>query len=104
MKPILPTAITALILCGAAPAFAADPQAAVTVRYGDLNTTAPAGAAALLQRIDQATLVLCGGRPDVRAIAEFQRFQACRAAARGRAVGELGQPMLAALANHTAGR
>lgn len=105
MSPTLKTAASALTFaCAASAALASEPRPAVAVRYGDLNTNAPAGAQVLLQRIDQATVTLCGGRPDLKAVADFQRFKTCRAEARARAVAEFGQPLLATMANHPAGR
>lgn len=87
MRPILPTAITALVLACAAPALASPD--ALTVSFADLNLNSAAGADALVRRVDAATLQFCGGRPDIKAIAAWQRFQQCRLEARTRALAGL---------------
>jgi UrcA family protein len=97
-----PALALAAAFLGASAAQAAPDSLAV--RYADLDTSGPAGAQALLGRIDQAALVVCGGRPDIRAIADLQRFQACHAEAREKAIAQVGQPLVAMLGGLRAGR
>jgi UrcA family protein len=106
VRPTLPAAVTASVLALAcvSPALAAEPQTSVAVRYGDLNTAVPAGVETLLRRVDQATLVVCGGRPDLRDIAAVGRFKTCRAQAREQAIAQTGSSLAVTLANHPAGR
>ena len=88
----------------AAPALAQTDEAApaMTVRYGDLDLNAPAGARAMLQRIDVAAADVCGGMPDIRDPGRLAAFDRCRTAAAHRAVSEVDAPLVSAAA-HGAG-
>jgi len=102
-RPALLALASAAALC-AAPAFAQTDEAApaMTVRYGDLDLNNPAGARAMLQRIDLAATDVCGGIPDLRDPGRLAAFNRCRATAAHRAVSELDAPLVSAAA-HGAG-
>jgi UrcA family protein len=71
-----------LTLSAAAMPAMADESAApagkqITVSYADLDTSSPAGAAALQVRIASAAREACGPQPDIRDIKHYREFEAC---------------------------
>jgi UrcA family protein len=101
--------LTAPVLClaaaatlsWAAPVLArtSDTVPSVSVKYGDLNIGSPAGAQALLRRIEAAANTACGGAPDIRELDRWASFEACRGSAVARAVVAVDSPMLTAMAH-----
>ncbi|MDE2181927.1 MAG: UrcA family protein [Alphaproteobacteria bacterium] len=67
----------------------------VTVSYADLDLSHPAGAAALLERLQAASQAVCGGMPNIRDLAAMARFKACRRQAMDRAVASVPAPLVA---------
>jgi UrcA family protein len=98
--PVLCLAAAATLAC-AAPvlAQASDTVPSVTVSYADLNLGSPAGAHALLKRIEAAADTACGGAPDIRRLDQLASYAACRRSAVARAVVAVGSPMLTAIAH-----
>ena len=68
----------------------------VTVRYGDLDITTSAGAAALYQRIQAAARVTCGGYQD-HALVRPPYAEHCSSAAISAAVASVNSPLLSAV-------
>jgi UrcA family protein len=67
----------------------------VTVAYGDLDLSSPAGAKAMLQRIHTAAIRICGPAPSDRL--SFQRqYDECVRETVNRAVIDMGVPSVAA--------
>jgi UrcA family protein len=75
-----------------------DEPISVTVTYADLDISHQAGAAALLQRLQAASVKACGGAPDVRVLGQVAAFDKCRREAVSRAVDQIHAPLLTALA------
>lgn len=76
----------------------ADPDAvAVKVSYADLNLSSPAGAKTLLHRVREAAKEICG-EPD-RDLTSVALNQACVKSMTDRAVVEINNPVVTALAN-----
>jgi UrcA family protein len=98
--PVLCLAAAAALAC-AAPVRAqtSDTFPSVTVKYGDLDTGSPAGAHALLERIEAAANTACGGAPDIRQLEQWASFEACRRSAIAKAVVAVASPMLTAMAH-----
>lgn len=98
--PVLCLAAAATLSC-AAPAFAqiSDTVPSVKVKYSDLNIGSRAGALVLLQRIEAAANMACGGAPDIREIDRLASYEACRRSAVARAVVAVDSPMLTAMAH-----
>lgn len=98
--PVLCLAAAAA-MSGAIPARAqiSDAVPSVTVKYGDLNIGAQAGAQVLLRRIESAANTACGGPPDIRQLNQWASFEACRKSAVARAVVAIDSPMLTAVAH-----
>lgn len=71
--------------------------AQVSVRYDDLNLSNPAGAKALLKRLERAAERLCGHRPDLRFIDRRRIFRQCVEPAVADAVERLDAPLVTAL-------
>ena len=88
-KPIV-TVLAALTLSGltTVPAFAAGEQVTVSVGYADLDLTAPAGSAALEQRIAAAVKEVCA-KPDMRNLKAMTAWEECKASARLGALDQL---------------
>jgi UrcA family protein len=98
--PVLGLAAAAA-LAWAAPVLAqtSDTVPSVAVKYGDLNIGSPAGAKALLDRIEAAANTACGDRPDIRVLSQWASFEACRKSAVARAVDAVDSPVLTAMAH-----
>lgn len=97
-------ALSALVLAASAvghPAVAqpADPPVGVTVSYADLDISRPAGATALLSRLQAAAVQACGGAPDVRLLAQGAAFDRCRREAVTRAIAQVDSPTLNEMAS-----
>jgi UrcA family protein len=76
----------AALVAAAAPAFAQDAVSDIVERnvsYADLDLSAPAGVAALDQRIDTAVTQVCG-RADLHDLGAWKAMQQCRADARSK--------------------
>jgi UrcA family protein len=84
----------AIALSAASALAAGRNEVRVVVPYGDLNLAHPAGAQALLYRIDRAAGVVCGGVPDVRDVARLARHKSCKTAIVQDAVNRVGHPQL----------
>jgi UrcA family protein len=89
MRKSIVTVLAALAVSalGAVPATAAD-EVKVTVPYADLDLTAPAGSAALDQRIDAAVKQVCA-RPDIRNLKAMTAWEECKASAKLDALDQL---------------
>ena len=92
---LMSLALAVVTLAGAAPVAAQslDDTVSVSVRYGDLDISKPAGAEIMLRRIDKAAVQICGGKPDQRLLGERVAFEKCRASTIDRSVGALDAPM-----------
>jgi UrcA family protein len=73
------TFVAAAILGGcAAPGHVGTPPGPqLTVNYGDLNVSHPAGAQVLLSRLGEASEFVCGGKPDTRDLSRIAAFNHC---------------------------
>lgn len=69
----------------------------VEVFYGDLNLNHPAGAAAMLGRIKQAAIRVCGGAPHAMDMQGRRNFRHCVDTATNDAVRRLNAPLVTAL-------
>lgn len=101
MKRILLTAaasFAAFALTAPASASGArpDPQE-VSVHYGDLDLAKPAGAEAMLNRLERAAERACGGEPDLRALYAQRLFNRCVDDALNQAVARLDAPLVTSL-------
>ena len=98
-------AVAALVAaCAAltAGATAAQPVAdGYLVRFADLDTRTPAGAGALLQRIEFAADHVCGAGASIISLTNRHYHKVCRQVAVGRAVEKVDAPMLTALAQRS---
>ncbi|MGH6992613.1 MAG: UrcA family protein [Caulobacteraceae bacterium] len=85
----------------AAPASAQFEESPTSVRVqtADLDLSSPAGAHALLRRIDSAAEAACGGAPDIRLLTQMQAYKSCRATAIQNAVTQAHSAMVAAIAS-----
>lgn len=100
MRALAPS-IALLILASASVAQAGPSAAHADVRrigvpMSDLNLAQPAGAAAMLARIEQAAGAVCGGLPLPRELRRTQHYRACRTAAVEQAVRKLNAPLVTA--------
>lgn len=68
-----------------------------TVRYSELDLTRPQGAKVLVGRIKQAARTVCGPRPSLFALADYDRYVACSRQATGAAVERLDAPVVTAV-------
>ena len=82
-------AAAALSTLTAMPAAAAEPVQ-LTISYGDLDVTSPAGAARLAQRIESRVESVCE-RPFMRDLKGMRDYQSCIDSARDVAAETLGQ-------------
>ena len=72
----------------------------ITIRHGDLDLRTPAGATALLKRIDTASRRACGSAPsDVRRIDHRRLFEYCVRLNTVAAVQVADEPMVTSLFN-----
>jgi UrcA family protein len=67
------------------------------VFYGDLNLANRAGAAAMLNRIKQAAVRVCGGTPSTQDMSARREFRACIERATADAVRQLNAPLVTAM-------
>lgn len=105
-KSILFVATAALAFGGADPGVATESRKLivekVTVSHADIDLGTPAGAEAMLARLDRAASEACGGRPppmlnsDGLAAAVKREHRRCMAAALYAAVQGLGAPLVSA--------
>jgi UrcA family protein len=92
------TILASLLLLASASAVHAqteDSAPTVLVNYADLNINTPAGAAALVSRLDHATRVACDEADlNWRDLGSVQAFGACRRAAMSGAVAKIDRPLV----------
>ena len=74
-----------------------DSSVSVSIQVGDLDLRSELGAKAALQRIAFAAKGVCGGKPDIRLLAETAAYRACMKATVDRTVTSLGAPLVTAL-------
>lgn len=73
----------------------ADPAPQVVVKYADLNINTPSGAQALVERLDRASRVACGGLTlDRFDLVRIEQFNSCRSEAMTHAVASINNPMV----------
>ena len=85
-------------LIAAAPAPAATVVVSTRVNYADLDVSSPAGAQAMLARIETAARQLCADHSDSPlAVYNTRGRAACQARTVARAVGRLDQPLVSRL-------
>jgi UrcA family protein len=93
---LLAPVFTSLLLATGG-AVAAEPDIrTVAVRYGDLDLSRDEGVRALYGRLRAAAANVCGPRT-YRDLATLRLWRECRDETLGRAVGQIGNPRLAAL-------
>lgn len=98
----------ALALAAAAPVAMpayADRPTSVGVRFADLDLSQPAGAAIMLDRLDQAAMQACGAFP-YSSLREYRvaiRGSRCYVRSLSRAVADLDAPQVTAMYEHQAG-
>jgi UrcA family protein len=97
---LLAAVVAGALALGAQAASAAD-DSSFTVRYDDLNLSTPEGTRVLYQRIVHAANRVCP-EVDPRDIDRYQVSKACRESAIERAVQQVHDPRLAALARSAA--
>jgi len=90
-KSIVIASVAAIV--AAAPAFAGE-QSGVAVRYGDLNLARHAGAEVLVGRLWQAAKQVCGTQHFPSDLHTQAVVQACAQASLGRAVADVGKPVV----------
>ena len=98
IKLLSASAFALAISMAAVPAFAdvtITEQRSVTVRYGDLDISTPAGAHALLARISHAAALACEEAETRIDLADVEATNACINQAIDRAVAEVGSPLVA---------
>ena len=83
-----PIVLGALSGIGASPVAAAEDEITVSVGFADLNLDAPAGSAALEQRIATAVKEVCA-KPDIRNLKAMTAWEECKASARIGALDQL---------------
>jgi UrcA family protein len=92
------TVLASLVLvtsAGAVHAQAYETAPTVVVKYSDLNINTTAGAAALVERLDRAVRVSCGGSSLDRVdLTRIQQFNGCRQAAMSQAVAKINSPLV----------
>jgi UrcA family protein len=93
MKKFLVAALAAWVALSAG-AYADVP--AISVRYGDLDLSRPAGAETALRRIERAADQVCGGMPTRRDFRRVRAHQACADQVIDETVARLGAPLVAA--------
>jgi UrcA family protein len=96
------TALMTVLALGAAAvsqaAFAqSDDVASMKVQYADLNLSSPAGAKAMLQRIDHAANAVCGPQSTSRIDRAARLYETCVKQAISGSVRQLNVPMVTAL-------
>lgn len=69
----------------------------VVVSYGDLDTSRPAGARVLINRLRVAASQVCGGEPYIRDLTSRARYRTCTRQAMDVAVASIGAPLVVAL-------
>ena len=98
IKLLSASAFALAISMAAVPAFAditITEQRSVTVRYGDLDISTPAGAHVLLARISRAAALACDQGDAGPDLSSATATRACINQAIDRAVAEVGSPLVA---------
>ena len=83
--------ISVLLMAAATPALA---QESRTVRFGELNLNANAGADTLIRRVELAASVVCGANPGPQSWREHASIGACETEATRTAIQEIGHPLV----------
>ncbi len=95
------TLLASLVILASANAVHAqvvDAPPTVAVSYADLDLNTTAGAAALVQRLDKAARLSCGGATLNKVdLPRLQAFNSCRQAAVSEAVAKVGNPRVYAV-------
>jgi UrcA family protein len=98
-RTIIAAAAVIAMFSATGPVFAGEtgwaPRAVVS--YKDLDVSHPAGAQALLDRIEWAAEGVCGGKPDMLNLDLRALYNRCYARAVNTAVSQVNQPLLAEL-------
>ncbi|HEY2482110.1 MAG TPA: UrcA family protein [Caulobacteraceae bacterium] len=88
----------------AAPAFAQSDSTGdilnTSIAYTPASLSTNEGATAMWAKIQHASVIVCGGKPDVRLLDQRVVFDKCRRETIARAVGALNAPLVTAMANH----
>jgi UrcA family protein len=97
------TVLASLVLVASASAVHAqayETAPTVVVKYADLNIHTTAGANALVERLDNAVRVSCGGSTlDRFDLGRIQEFTSCRQTAMSNAVAKINSPLVYAAAH-----
>jgi UrcA family protein len=88
----------AVVLTTIVPARGHGDPAILSVPYSDLDFNRPADAEILVERLQEASVPVCGGAPDYRQVERIATFEQCRRAAIQRAVTRMHQPMVSKIA------
>lgn len=80
----------------------ADASAAVSVRTDNLDLQRAVDVQTLFERIEEASVSVCGGAPDFRDTGRIAAFDQCRKTVIRRAVRQLNQPLLTEVADANA--
>jgi UrcA family protein len=100
LVPGLAVAVLLATAAASARAESAELSTSVRVNFADLDINDPAGADALLKRIGQAAVTVCGGEPSAPLLdAGLAEYQQCREDAIRHAVRRLNAPMVTAVAS-----
>jgi len=83
--------ISALVMLGAAPAFA---QESRTVRYGELSLNDNSGADTLIRRVEQAADVVCGDYAGTKNLRENSSLSRCERTTTQNAISDIGHPLV----------
>jgi UrcA family protein len=75
-----------------------DETPSISVRSDDLDFNHIHDVLVLLERIDDASILTCGGTPDFRDIRRSAAFERCRDAATNEAVRRMNRPVLTEIA------
>lgn len=67
------------------------------VSYGDLDLSRPAGAKVMLRRIKNAADQVCGGKPNLRNLAQARSYRQCIRESTENAVFALNEPLVTAI-------
>ena len=83
-----------MAIAAGAPALAQTRPETRIVYYGDLNLDSPAGADALIRRVEQASDVVCGDRPGPQTLSEHASVGDCEVTTTQYAIEDIGNPMV----------
>lgn len=95
----LTVALVSALAGGTAAASASDTPSSRVVRVSDLNLSTPEGADVALQRIRRAAQYVCGDGSNAHILWTSRSYRSCVQQASGRAIADLGNPMVTARGN-----